>query len=210
VDHFRAILPAFQDPRYIKVDGRPIFYIYRPLQVPDLAVFVDCWQDLATREGLPGIYFIGESIDYADPYPDPLDAIARNRKAALVQRSLPSRLRSRMTRVLRGGPTVLPYRLLADLPYERASGPRPLLPCVISNWDNTPRAGRNGVVYHGATPQLFRRALENAALAVQDLAPNERLLFVKSWNEWAEGNYLEPDQRFGGRFLEAARDVLLS
>lgn len=210
VAHFHHIVPALHDPRYLKVDGQPIFYIYRPSQIPDLGAFVECWQNLASREGLRGLYFIGESIGPHDEALGRMDAVVKNPKSELGRRSTRSRLRSRLMKVARGGPTVLPYEFLADLPYEDAASVQPMLPCVISNWDNTPRTGRNGVVYHGSTPELFERALENAVAAVEDLPPTKRLVFVKSWNEWAEGNYLEPDQRFGSRYLQVARDVLVS
>ena len=81
-------------------------------------------------------------------------------------------------------------------------------PCVAPNWDNTPRAGRRGLVLHGSHPDLFRRNLRQGVERALRLPPQERLLFIKSWNEWAEGNYLEPDLRFGHSWLEAVRDEL--
>ena len=79
-------------------------------------------------------------------------------------------------------------------------------PCVIPNWDNTPRSGRRGHVLHGSTPELFRNHLRAALQLVHSRAPDRRLLFVKSWNEWAEGNHLEPDQKFGHAYLEVVRE----
>ena len=81
---------------------------------------------------------------------------------------------------------------------------------MIPNWDNTPRLGRKGSVYQGASPELFGAQVTRAAELVADRAPDHRIIFVKSWNEWAEGNYLEPDRQFGRAFLEAHRDALLA
>jgi hypothetical protein len=80
-------------------------------------------------------------------------------------------------------------------------------PCLVPSWDNTPRSGRNGLVFHGATPELFTRHAREALHRIQGRDPDRNFVFIKSWNEWAEGNYLEPDLRFGLRFLEVIRDV---
>lgn len=79
-------------------------------------------------------------------------------------------------------------------------------PKVLPNWDNTPRSGRNGVVLEDSTPELFRLHLREALAVVSRYDEDRRIVFVKSWNEWAEGNHLEPDRRFGCAYLEALRD----
>jgi hypothetical protein len=76
----------------------------------------------------------------------------------------------------------------------------------MPNWDNTPRARADGVVFHGATPATFRTQVRDAVRLLDGRPPEHRLLFVKSWNEWAEGNYLEPDRTYGRGWLEAFRD----
>lgn len=78
-------------------------------------------------------------------------------------------------------------------------------PSVVPGWDNTPRAGPKGIVLHGATPELFEKHLREVLESVAHQPAEERIVFVKSWNEWAEGNYLEPDRRFGHAFLDAVR-----
>jgi hypothetical protein len=106
-----------------------------------------------------------------------------------------------MARGLARGPKRYRY------PDEPAGPPADLdgtvLPSVYPNWDNTPRLGRRGFVATGSTPERFavhvRRALERAAAN----PPGERVVVVKSWNEWAEGNYLEPDLEVGTARLEA-------
>jgi hypothetical protein len=80
---------------------------------------------------------------------------------------------------------------------------------VIPNWDNTPRSGKNGLVLHKSTPELFRIHLRKALHIVQHLPPEHRIIFVKSWNEWAEGNHLEPDLRFGRAYLQVIKDEIL-
>jgi hypothetical protein len=83
-------------------------------------------------------------------------------------------------------------------------------PCLIPNWDNTPRSGQNGLVFRGATPDLFAKQAREALDRIQGRSAEESFVFIKSWNEWAEGNHLEPDLRFGLRFLDVIRDVFSS
>ena len=78
----------------------------------------------------------------------------------------------------------------------------------MHGWDNTPRSGRNGGVLVGATPELFLRVLEQNIERLQDRPPEQRLLFLKAWNEWAEGNHLEPDLKSGTGFLQAVAEAL--
>lgn len=203
--HFEMILPAFRDDRYIRVGGRPLFYIFRPEDLPDAAAFVDRWQEMARQAGLNGLYLVAEVSDllgrgprYTRADADGFDASAYMRLPVDVNRW--STLRMRALRKLRGGPEVWPYSDSIVDTYPR--GPR-IQPCVYPNWDNTPRAGRNGLAVTGATPERFGRNVAAAVAQLDDRPAEERLLWVKSWNEWAEGNHLEPDLREGHGWLEA-------
>ena len=204
--HFDHLLPAFTDDRYVTVDGKPLFYIFRPEQLPDPAAFVDRWQRMATEAGLPGLYLVAEMSDlvgagpiYPDPFAAGFDAGLHVRIP--VDTSPAATLRMRAMRKV-GFPEIYPY---ARRPIERpeSTAARPVLPCVYPNWDNTPRSGRRGLVAHRSTPEKFRVHVEDAIERLSILRPEERLLFVKSWNEWAEGNHLEPDQRHGHGYLQA-------
>jgi hypothetical protein len=83
-------------------------------------------------------------------------------------------------------------------------------PLVLPNWDNTPRSAMRGIVFHDATPELFRGVLRKAVEQVDDKPPAQRIVFLKAWNEWAEGNHVEPDQKWGRAWLEVIRDEILS
>ncbi|MGD0260555.1 MAG: glycoside hydrolase family 99-like domain-containing protein [Verrucomicrobiota bacterium] len=82
-------------------------------------------------------------------------------------------------------------------------------PCVLPNWDHSPRTGSRALIFHNSNPQLFRAHLREALRLVADRPFEDRVVFVKSWNEWAEGNYLEPDLRFGHQYLNVVRDEVL-
>jgi hypothetical protein len=209
--HFAHLLPAFTDPRYVTVDGKPLFYIFRPEQLPEPAAFVERWQALAIEAGLPGLYLVAEMSDllgrgpiYPDPFSAGFDAGLHVRIP--VDTSDPSTLRMRVLRKF-GLPEIYPY---ARTPVQRppSTAERPVLPCVYPNWDNTPRSGRRGLVAHGSTPDRFGVHVEDAVGRLAVLPSEQRLLFVKSWNEWAEGNHLEPDHRDGHGYLKVLRGAV--
>ena len=209
--HFEHLLPAFTDPRYLTVEGRPVFYVFRPEQLPDAAEWTDRWQSMAKAAGLPGMYLVAEVSDllgygptYVDVRADGWDAGVYVRLPARTDRE--SMLKMRLRRKLRGGPEVFPYDVnRAPVP---AAVRGQVLPCVYPNWDNTPRSARGGVVLTGTSPTAFARQLRGALGELDGWSGEQRLLFVKSWNEWAEGNYLEPDQEFGSGWLRTVREVL--
>lgn len=86
---------------------------------------------------------------------------------------------------------------------------RKAFPLIIPVWDNTPRSGVRGLVFRDSTPELFRIHLRDAIEYTSSNKPEERIIFVKSWNEWAEGNFLEPDRQYGTKYLEVIRNEVL-
>jgi hypothetical protein len=185
------------------------------MELPDSRRVLDLWRELAAKAGLPGLYLIAERWHpewYWDPRQCGYDAAVKVSLKPL--RDKISSWKHPLEKVRgaylewRGMPTVYPYERFIDNMTMEAIPGIDNFPCVIPNWDNTPRSGRNGLVLHGSTPELFRRHLRRAIGMVGDLPRERRIVFVKSWNEWAEGNHLEPDQRFGLRYLEAIRDEL--
>lgn len=206
--HFDAVLPAFRDERYLRVDGRPVFYVFRPEELPDAAAFVDHWQALARAAGLPGLYLVAEMSDLLGTGPRYASAMSDGFDASVYMR-IPARndrlrvLRMRAIRKILGGPEIYPYS--DAIMAKSVTGPH-IQPCVYPNWDNTPRSRRGGLVLTGATPERFRQNVADAVATLANRRPEERLLWVKSWNEWAEGNHLEPDLLHGRAWLEALRD----
>lgn len=209
--HFDAILPAFRDPRYLRVNGRPVFYVFRPEELPDAAAFVDRWQAMARAAGLDGLYLVAELSDllgagrrYVRVAEDGFDAGVYVRLPA--QRDRQSVLRMRMRRKL-GGPETYPYSTDASL-WDEVRGDPLLQPSLYPNWDNTPRSGPRGLVLTGSGPDKFATNVDHAVATLAGRPDQERLLWIKSWNEWAEGNYLEPDLEHGRAWLEALRSGL--
>jgi lipopolysaccharide biosynthesis protein len=211
--HFEQVLPAFRDPRYLHVDGRPLFAVFRPQELPNPAHFVDNWQRLARAAGLDGLYLVAfcESRAWGTQYErhteDGFDSAVHVEFP--FQRTAATRIRDRLrTRSLLFGPGRYHYA------HELPSYPRALKgvvhPCVYPNWDNTPRLERRGSVIVDASPEKFGVHVHQAVDRARLNPTNEQLLFVKSWNEWAEGNHLEPDRVHGRAWLEALATGLVS
>jgi|APLak6261673822_1056097.scaffolds.fasta_scaffold00019_16 lipopolysaccharide biosynthesis protein len=222
--HFDFLLRAFLDDRYIKVDGKPLFVIYNPRELPDSRKVTDFWRELAINAGLPGLYLVAEyrGSKYWNPQEAGFDAVYNLKfpsQGKWVPWSKPIQKIKNKYLELAHLPTIHQYKeILDEITFNRQDildlNARYQLkdfdsyPCVIPNWDNTPRSGGNGVVLHESTPELFRTHLRDSLKVVHDLPSERRFVFIKSWNEWAEGNHLEPDLRFGHQYLQVVREEL--
>jgi len=206
--HFYEMLPAFKDSRYMKVDGRPIFLIYNPSEHPYLNSFMTYWNQLAHDEGMQGMYFIAamrgdqklgefDAVTFIDPF----EFFSLGRLRSLVQ-GIAHKYFGRPRRIIR-------YKQLLDFLVKRKLQPNEI-PLVVPNFDNTARSGKMGVVILDPNPDLFEQMLENAVAKVLNKPKQERIVILEAWNEWAEGNYVEPDRRFGDRFLKAIKNVMYS
>lgn len=211
--HFEWLLRAFTDRRYLSIDGKPIFIIYKPDDIPNVQQVADFWRERALRAGLPGLYLIGVShrSEKWDPRTRGLDASTMQ---ALPKRDgrIPRRyLLTKLKLALQGNRhelTLWDYQDIRSILLRQNFVEWSDYPLVLPNWDNTPRIGMRGLVFHNSTPELFREHLHEAISRVAQRKPDERIVFLKAWNEWAEGNYVEPDQRWGRAYLEAIRQEL--
>jgi lipopolysaccharide biosynthesis protein len=214
-EHARWLAAAFGDPRYLRVGERPILVVYRPHDLPDPRRTTEAIRAAAMEAGLADPYLVGTDahrpgVDcrplgfdvtlafepqlgvlpgFADDRPG-LGKLARNLRRGVPSATLKvydyAEARMRMKRIRRDFPA---------------------LECVFAGWDNSPRRGRDGVIITGATPERFGSALAEATGAAERLPEAERLVFINAWNEWAEGNHLEPDSGDGRARLEAVRLV---
>ena len=222
-DHFNYLLPAFTDPRAIRVDGRPVFLIYRIGSVTRAKDMILTWRRLAEQAGLPGLHIVamlsvfsdssdfkGVGIDATCEFfptyatrPRGLDYLWGAFKLGLHLRVL-----KRYTPLARRSIVQVDY----DYLWRRILSARKVFPIqyrgAFVSWDNTARKGHKGFIMKNATPDRYRVWLERQLQRTQADTDQAPLVFVNAWNEWAEGAYLEPDQTYGYGFLEATRSAL--
>lgn len=205
--HFDYLLPFFQDRRYIRVDGKPAFCIFKPHNdFPTLKKMMKCWDAWAKGAGLGGVTAImlydrhGDYLKYRMRYspfqPNHFFEAAWNRfaNAWYAKRQAP-----------RFGDYDRQWRML--LLDAKFADPHTFLSGFVS-FDDTPRRGARARIVRGATPEKFGRYFRK--LLEISKRQGKEYTFVTAWNEWGEGAYLEPDEENGYAYLEALRDAVAS
>ncbi len=212
-EHIRWLMKAFADPRYLRVQGRPIFIIYRPKDLPNPRRTTDLFRNECIKQGLAEPYLLGMNSHApdADFRQDGFDSTISFKPELGV---LPGFLddRRRRSKLIRNLKLGVPSPKLKLYDYASAQAAMMALvrhgqdvPCVFVGWDNSPRRGENGIILVNQSPAVFETMLRRAVKSVAHKPQTERLVFLNAWNEWAEGNHLEPDLRYGHAFLEVVK-----
>ncbi len=233
-EHFQYLLQFMKDERYITVHGKPLLIIYKPEQIIDIYEMMRFFKKRAVQEGFPGLCLMFQFPSYyADMYyrPDIFDfriafepVYSRYRKA----HGAPGTAKKvKLIRTLFGEKPITCYRKkkerelkntkvivskLKHFSYTEAwnqiltnQWTKELLPGAFVDWDNTPR-NKNGLVYDGFSVSGFKENF--AKLVVRARNENKPMIFINAWNEWAEGAFLEPDEKYGYGKLEAIKEAL--
>jgi lipopolysaccharide biosynthesis protein len=229
--HFEYLFNAWSDARHVTVDGKPVFLIYNPHTIPRAAEMLELWREEAVARGLRGLHlvamqrfeFLNRSVlahydATVDLQPGAAMFIPRRGDAmssAVVRerflRGLPDSVHEILRRIRFRFDSKLRFhdyeslwrRALLDQP-----GTIPVYPGGFVDWDNSPRYGHGARIVRGASPEAFGQWLGEMVNSLADRPLDSRLVFLNAWNEWAEGAYLEPDERYGFAYLEALRDAV--
>lgn len=202
-EHMEWLIRLFRDRRYISVQGRPLFLIYRAGDVAHLAEKVRIWKRTAVDNGFPGIY-----LCYIKNFPTPItddEFRAMGFEAILEFEPHPS---GPPLPLSVPGTMVYAYRDVIRNALAKPKDPKPNFPCVIPSWDNSPRRAVGATVIQNTNPDLFKTWLCRSMQRVGDYEESEQLIFINAWNEWGEGCHLEPDLKMGRGFLEAVRQAI--
>jgi lipopolysaccharide biosynthesis protein len=223
--HIEHLIEAFSDDRYIKIDGRPLYMVYQTAKLPNPARTAEIWRKACRAAGFPDLFLarVESHVRGVDPAtigfdaavefaPDPDCAPPRRfqrddwdatqrvynalQKAGLMSRAYRTE-------------KVYSYAGLCERMQSKPAVSYSRFRCATPGWDNSARRQRDAVIYYGSTPKLYEQWLQ--ALVAETLAQrrgDERIVFVNAWNEWAEGNHLEPDQQWGHAYLEATARAL--
>lgn len=234
--HFNTYLKAFKDKRYIKVDGKLLFVIFAPLDMPDFMEFKTAWNKLAEENGLVGFHFVGIIGSYS--------LLGAERKGYYTKQQIAEQTALNYKKVLSMGYDAVNSRgtvranvlsegfgryyfkrflMRLGLPidvrikyeniikhyYSQEDRWENVYPTIIPNFDRTPRAGRNtNNLWYKSTPSLFAKHIKQAIDLLDGKSSEHRILFLQSWNEWGEGNYVEPDMTWGCQYIDALRKML--
>lgn len=231
--HFYALLDTFRDKRYYTIDGKLVFMVYDVWNFP-AKEFIATWRELAQKEGLPGFYFIGMTPNTLtfDPLTGKRQLPDLDSSAPLYQSVLGLGFDAVNSTGMRRGEMLSKgkYRSLAEKilgrlhinpfapTYDYAKtvhgffAPEDkwdnVFPTVMPQWDRSARIAKQEGIYVHATPERFEAHLREALTLIKDKQESHQVLVLKSWNEWAEGNYVEPDQQFGHGWLDAIKNAM--
>ena len=209
--HFYEMLPAFKDERYFKVDGRLVFTIFRPDSLPKTKQFFSTWNELAKKNKIPSFYFVACVVDkneinkYLSYGYDLVNLNLLNYAFNIKYTKLMMIYRFFVTKFL-SHLNIVRYSEAIKIFNDGLNCHNNVAPTIIPNWDHSPRSGRFGHIITGSNPQLFAKHVDEILDSVKD--KREKVIFLKSWNEWGEGNYLEPDLRYGKQYISSLRDAL--
>ncbi|HZI82892.1 MAG TPA: glycoside hydrolase family 99-like domain-containing protein [Casimicrobiaceae bacterium] len=203
----RDLLPHLRDPRYIRVDGRALILVYRVGMLPEPQATAAAWRAVCRSEGVGELYLCAaKTYDTGDPALYGFDALVDfpPHDTRVVTSNLAVDL---INPDFKG--SIYDYREHVREALERPEPAFVAHPAVMPGWDNTARRPELANIFIHATPEFYEVWLREVVdRVVARRPPEERLVFINAWNEWAEGAYLEPDRRFGRQYLEATRRAL--
>lgn len=235
IEHFNYLKKFFHDERYIKIDNKPLFIIYRPEVISCLNDMLDCWELEASKCGFRGMKYAYQTnefnyfsdrddsrFSYDIEFQPNLAVHMMNEKEYVVLRKIKrtvSRFLEKCTGIdiTRWGTDIsnkmmnynrIDYSKVWDVIIHTKAKSEKSIPGAFVGWDNTPRYGKRASVYVGDTPEKFRKYMSEQIKNAKKNYSTE-YMFIYAWNEWAEGGYLEPDERYGYRNLEAIRAALI-
>lgn len=210
--HFYEMLPAFRDRRYIKAEGKLLFGLFAPLDIPDFTVFKQTWNQLAKENGLPEFHFFGFTFEYSkigiikkQGYDSVLyDAVRYPWESENIISHTIRVLKTYLFKV----PRIIQYDKYCDTMLLSCRRSTQFVPCLVPNFDHSPRSAERGVIMVNSTPEKFYKLLVRILPLLQKRDSLKNVLFIKAWNEWGEGNYMEPDLRFGkGYIIETKKAI---
>lgn len=212
IAHFESVLPAFKDSRYLKVDNKPVFTVWAPLDIPDPKEFTDLWNDLAKDNGFDGIHFIGYTFKQnktKEILKNGFDAVTVDYiKEVFDDVSIFNKISQKAINIIAKIPRRISYYSYSKFVLKSFNKNNNIYPCIVPNFDHSPRSGKRGVILTGSNPSKFGLLLHNTIKILLKGSIKNKVLFIKSWNEWGEGNYLEPDLRYGNGFLKKVTEIL--
>lgn len=210
--HFLDLLNTFKDERYTRVNNKLLFGIFAPFSFPDVSDYIRLWNNLAKEYGLNGFYFVALNKDRSrseELREMGFDAVIEDlmddfRQSCYSYVGLPFRILRKFFGMVFGN-EYLEYCNFMLRNYKDREGS---IPCIYPNWDHSARSGKWATIFRNAEPKLWGNLCKGIFEICKQRPREENIVVIKSWNEWGEGNYLEPDRRYKRGYLEELRGAM--
>lgn len=216
--HIDFLIKAFKDERYVKVDGAPLLYIFDPFSIP--REYLDNFRKWTKEAGFADLFLVANiphaNVKKAEIIKKGFDAVTYQRLGGITNKTLRDIGRAgrglhKIFQEIRGKlfhrpPFMTDYRKYYPLLVTDEDKEENVIPSLVPQWDHTPRSGWNGSFFVNATPEYFYKHVLMALDAVK--RKTHPIIFIKSWNEWGEGNFMEPDLTYGRGFIEVLRKAI--
>ncbi|RZL47055.1 MAG: glycosyl hydrolase [Pedobacter sp.] len=222
-DHIQYLIPFFKDERYIKIDGKPVYLMYRSELHPNINEAVKIWRDEAKKAGFDDLYLIrvenfkrdfnpidhgfDASMEFA---PDFAIKLQKHSKKNLLMHLARKTLQLfSITESAYINNRIFDYEDMVEKMVNKTPKPYKYFRSVFPSWDNSARRAKNATLFVNASPEKFQEWVAKTAQYIENnFEAKEQILFINAWNEWAEGCHLEPDQKYGHQYLQALKEGL--
>jgi hypothetical protein len=206
-EHIKWLSEAFQDQRYIKVNNKPLFLVYRASDIPNLREVISAWRIEVKKYGVEDMYVCCANnsqniLSIQEIEAAGFDAIydftpnLKDFREELSVSTIP-------------GLNILSYKKIVERDMEKKNdGNITAFPCVFPSWDNSPRRNNNATIIQNEDANLYAKWLGYSIDRVKQYKDEEQIVFINAWNEWGEGCHLEPDLKHGHMFLEATKHAI--
>lgn len=229
--HINYLIEIFKDKRYIRIDNKPVFIIYKPFLIPHLQQTITHWRKVALEFGIE-LYLCHMVFSYSTGWDKKIqgfDAVIDFepfgiRRKNILERvnkiynkeklSIVSKIRNMYSGKKNYEEVPFEYNLhkyssmytslksVNDFDFK-------IFPSLVPGWDNSPRRKENpSLILHESTPSKYAEWLEKILDDFKPYSSEENLVFINAWNEWAEGNHLEPCLKWGNEYLKITQHIL--
>ena len=216
LEHIHDLFKYFKDDRYIKVNNKPLFIVYRPGLFPDIKKTISIWREEARKTGIGEIYLANMQVfgQKEDPASLGFDACIEFQPdfGIMAKGSFFVKVRNKIiTKINKDTTFKLSYKYkYSSLVDKMIQQERPVykqFPGITPMWDNSARKSKGATIFKGSTPELYGKWLDAIVNRFIPYSKDENFVFINAWNEWAEGNHLEPCKKWGRKYLEVTKKI---
>jgi lipopolysaccharide biosynthesis protein len=215
--HIHHLFPYFTDERYIKVAGKPLFIIYRPGLFPDIKKTIKLWRNEARKNGIGELYitYMQAFAHFQSPESLGFDAAIEFQpdfnsvwNKSFLQKIILNIKGTLSSLKIRNNDFIFEYETLVNKSIQKKAPAYKQFPGITPMWDNSARRATGATIFHGSTPKLYGEWLRHILEKFKPFSKDENFIFINAWNEWAEGNHLEPCKKWGRKYLEETKYAL--